>query len=264
MARGADLSTQDRELIDRYLAGRLDDDELNRIEARFIADPGFRREVEITEALRTGLRQLEERGELDALRAPESATRFWQRPAYALAASVATAFLAVTSVALYRQIETEREQVSRIGAELRAERTVSGAGLSDLGLKPNPSSAAQTLLSFQLSRAAGADGSNTISRTLGASSTLLMDFDVGAEPAPAYLTTISLLSAAGSVPVLELPGLTPAPNGGVRLILNSALLPPGTYEIRLQPVHGQTTDGRAPGDDEPSLSALTYRLQVLP
>lgn len=258
------MSTHDRELIDRYLAGRLDDEELNRIEARFITDPGFRRQVEVTEALRVGLRQLDEHGELESLLAPEQSVWFWQRPTYALAASVATAFLAVTSVTLYRQLESEREQVSRIGSELRTERTMSRAGLSGHRLVPTGPAAEPKQLSFLLSRSPGIDTTITISRTLVKSSTLILNFDVGVEPASAYRTTITLLSAAGSIPVLELPGLTPAPSGELTLTVNSTLLPPGDYEIRLQPVREQATEGRAASDDEPSAAVLTYTLQVLP
>ncbi|MCH5376375.1 MAG: hypothetical protein JJ992_20590, partial [Planctomycetes bacterium] len=99
---GNRLSVIDRELIDRYLAGQLDAETLQQVETRIVADPEFRHELELTEGLRAGLRALERRGGIAEQIQPP--LRFWQRPAYALAASVAAAALALTSLALINEL----------------------------------------------------------------------------------------------------------------------------------------------------------------
>ena len=103
---GVTLSVADRELIDRYLAGRLDDDACAQVEARIVADAAFRGEFELTEQLREGLHELEVRGELGSL--DRDPRRFWQRPTYALAASVAAGLLGIAALALYGQLQDTR------------------------------------------------------------------------------------------------------------------------------------------------------------
>ena len=50
-----DRDQGNQKMIDRYLANHLNDTERELVETRIVGDPGFRHEVELTEALRDGL-----------------------------------------------------------------------------------------------------------------------------------------------------------------------------------------------------------------
>jgi hypothetical protein len=242
------LPIPDRELIDRYLADRLKEDEVLSVEARIVADAAFRHEVEVTEALRAGLRRLEEADGLEALLAvsgPQANTdrsvAFWARPSYALAASVATIGLGVLALVQYGQLKHEREgSAAPRSAELVTQ------------FAPTQR---RTPVAFASLRSV----SEPVSIQMSSEPVLYeMAFDVGAEPAAEYALTIVRPAAQGDVVVFSAPSVTPEADGLVRLSLHSALLAPGDYVVQLMPQgSGPTAD---PGADH---ALVSFRLRIV-
>jgi len=242
------LSISDRELIDRYLAERLTEDELGVVEARIVAEPGFRQEVEVTEALRAGLRRLDRADGVEALLAgpgprnvSDRAAAYRARPSYALAASVATLGLAVLSLVLYGQLRHERE----LSASSR---------LVEIASQFTPVQR-RTPVAFTSLRSASAP----VTIQLPSEPVLYeMTFDVGAEPAAGYALTIVKPVVGGDVTVLSVPRVVPEADGLIRLSLHSALLGPGDYVVQLTPQgSGPAVD---PGADHPPVS---FRLRIV-
>lgn len=195
------ISPEEAELIRQYLAGSLSEKELRMIETRMVEDPEFRNEVELTEALRQGLRELQKRGEIAPLLSPRRA--FWSPPRVALVASLATVALGAASFLFLSRPDSAPPGV--ITEALHFEQT-RGSG-------PAPD-------------ASWASKSAVIR--------LELHFDVGLEPAPAYGVVIERVSDRESTPVLELDAVTAA-DGEAVAALDGALLPPGDYELRLIP-----------------------------
>jgi hypothetical protein len=227
------LSISDRELIDRYLADRLTEDEVLSVETRIVADAAFRHEVELTEALRAGLRRLDEADGIEAVlsgsglhRNSDRAVAFWARPSYALAASVATIGLGVMTLVLYGQLKHEREGST-------ASRPV------EMVTQFAPTQR-RTPVAFASLRSV----SEPVSIQLPSEPVLYeMAFDVGAEPAAEYALTIVRPAAQGDVVVFSAPRVAPESDGLVRLSLHSALLAPGDYVVQLMPQgSGPTAD----------------------
>jgi hypothetical protein len=201
------------ELISRYFAKSLSDAEEAVVETRVVENAAFRDEFEITAALRQGMKDLESRGEIPHLLAANGTGR---RATFAVAAAAAAA--AVGLAILY----ATQEQASR-----------------------PPTS---VVLVFERTR--GDAGADVSWRQPRAPVRLAMRFDVGANPAPAYRATLQRLPARPEIPALETSVAT-SPDGDVVLEVDSQLLSPGNYEIRLQP------DSPQPVDD-----LIVYRLIV--
>jgi hypothetical protein len=193
---------KDHELIGRYLARRLTEAEELMIETRIIQDPAFRNEVELTQALKEGMRELEHRGEMPRLLAAKLG---WQSPKVAVAAVVATVAAGLVTFSFYQARET---------------------------LAPAP---VIETLRFEAMRG-GAEADVTWVR--GDAPVLVeMRFDVGPEPAPTHRVTISRLPVGSAGPVL-VRVVSTSPEGEAMLVVDGGLFPPGDYEIRLdaQPV----------------------------
>jgi hypothetical protein len=200
---------QETQDIDRYLASRLSDGERDLVETRIVGDPDFRHEVELTDALRDGLRQLQKQGEVAPLLKPRS--WMWRRSPTALAASIAACIFGITSFLLYQQLDRERHELTAasgqmIVATLRFERTRGGHAGPDLSWH-RPS--APTLLE--------------------------MRFDAGLEPAPGYRILIERVGGDVDTTVLMVTSIGTGLDGEVALSVHSALLKPGDYRIRLEP-----------------------------
>jgi hypothetical protein len=245
---GGPLSISNRELIDLYLAERLTEDEIGVVEARIVAEPGFRHEVEVTEALRAGLRRLDQADGVEALLAgsgpqgiPDRAAAFWARPAYALAASVATIGLGVLALVLYGQLRHERG----LSASARP-----GEMASQFAPVQR-----RTPIAFAAMRSA----SEPVTIQVPSEAVLYeMAFDVGAEPAAGYALTIVRPVVEGDAVVFTAPRVAPEPDGLVRLSLHSALLAPGDYVVQLMP------QGSGSTVDSGSVQALVaFRLRVV-
>lgn len=195
------ISPEEAELIRQYLAGSLSEKELRMIEARMVEDPEFRNEVELTEALRQGLRELQKRGEIAPLLSPRRA--FWNPPRVALAASLATVALGAASF-----LFLSRPDSAAPGVITEA-------------------------LHFEQTRGSGAAPDVSWARKSKAVR-LELHFDVGLEPAPAYGVFIERVSDRESTPVLELDAVTAA-DGEAVAAMDGALLPPGDYALKLIP-----------------------------
>lgn len=196
-----DISLEDHELISRYLAKRLTDAEELMIETRIVEDPGFRSEVELTAALRDGLRQLESRGEVAPLLTRQ--IEWWSRPRIALVASMATIALGLISFFFYQQQASFAP--AAVTESLRFEQTRGGGPQSDV-----------------------------VWERTDRPTQLEMRFDVGLEPTPQYRVTLRRVIDGAAGPAID--RVIPASSDGdVVLLLHGALLEPGDYEIRLEP-----------------------------
>src|SRR5262245_42324661 len=98
-----DISREERDLIDRYLANRLAGTEQQMVETRIVAERVFRNEVELAAAFRDGLRALHDRGELTPLLSHRKT--MWRHPRFAMAASAAAVALGLTSFLLYQRFD---------------------------------------------------------------------------------------------------------------------------------------------------------------
>lgn len=218
-------SPADRERIDRYLAGRLTDDERNTIEARIVGDPSFRREVELTERLRAGLRDLEARGELDALLQKPA---FWRQPAYALAATVAAAAFGLLALAIHAQLDQARERL----AEMRRARGETPSMVAAAGVQ---------VLSLVQTRSATGEPDAVVS--LDRPVVLELHVDAGVSPSGSYGIAVERELASGRfVEVFGASGVGPSTTGEIVVRLNSTLLAAGEYRVRLHPESGEDAE----------------------
>ena len=224
------MSVTDRELIDRYLAGTLDEVAREAVEVRIIAESAFRREVELTEALREGLHELDSTGRLANVNL--DTRRFWERPAYALAASVAAGLLGITAFAIYGQLERTRGAMVTLQQEL-------------IGSRPATASRV-TVLTLVRTRSSGPD-----LRWKASAQAELLEFrlDPGPAPVAAYRVSLVRIEDAQRIEIVNAPAVAPSSTGEVVFGVNSRLLAPGDYEVVLAPV----------GADE---AATRYRVKV--
>ena len=232
------MSLLDRELIDGYLAGRLDGAARAEVESRIVGDPGFRREVELTEQLRAGLRELDAQGKLDTEVARTRAA-FRQRPVYALAASVVAALLGLTSLALYGQLQRGRAELVQLQQALGR-------------LQPGAVSGSR-VESVARTRATATEPDLVLQR-LAPHELVQLRIDAGAEPANAFSVSLERVEDGRAMTLLEIPSVATAASGEVVLSVNPALLSPGDYALTLSPA-GATSQAAA---------AIRYRVRVTP
>lgn len=214
-AAGAFLSTSDRELIDRYLAGRLDEVARAEVEARIVGDAAFRGEVELTGQLREGLHELESRGELgqlDAMRRP-----VWQRPAYAIAATVVAGLLGITVLAVYGQLQEVRTDLQ----DLSAATVLRPAGP---GTRPRVATLVRTRSGTETDLVLAASDLPEL---------VELRLDPAGETAPRYHVVLERMEAERASTVLRVPSMAPGDDGMLALVVNAALLAPGSYRVSL-------------------------------
>lgn len=190
-----EISPEERDLIDRYLANRLTGMEAQLVDTRIVEDPVFRNEVELSAAFRDGLRELHLRGELTPLLS--SRQTMWRHPRFAMAASAAAVALGLTSFLLLQRFESP------------------------------PAAAVDELLVFERTRGP-ADGADLAWQVPAAPGVVEMRFDVGLDPAPAYEAVIvrdarELMRATAAT----------GSDGLAVLRADAALFEPGDYAIRL-------------------------------
>jgi hypothetical protein len=203
------MSPEEAEIVRQYLAGSLSDKEARMVETRMVDDPEFRNEVELTKALRYGLRELERRGELAPLLSPRRA--IWSQPRVALAASVAAVALGAASFLFFSQQD-------------RA-----------------PAGVPTETLQFVQTRSSGGEP-DVIWVRPATPPRLELRFDVGLEPAPAYEVRILRMSDGMASVVLESSAQTTQPGEAIVLV-DGALLEPGDYQLRLSaPTVGSPSD----------------------
>jgi hypothetical protein len=197
-----EYSWSDHELIRRYLAGKLDDAEALMVETRIVQDPAFRREVELSAAMKEGFRELERRGEVRALLAGARSRGSRVR----IAAIAATALVAsVIAVFVYR---SEPRQ-------------------------PAPSGAPETLR-FELKRGESGLPDVVWVRSNG-TVPVPMSLDVGLAPAATYALTIYRVEDHSSTPILR-NTLPVSENGELQFEVERSLLERGNYRIEARPV----------------------------
>ena len=197
-----DISQAEYELIRRYLANGLSEEEELMVTTRIIRDPRFRQEVEVTAALRDGFRELERRGKLASLlQSPAE-----RRPRVPLALAAAVVVAVSGGVISYFVSDRQHAPAPAVEVEtLRFETTRGDASRADLTWK-----------------------------TSGRPVQLEMVFDVGPSPAGSY--RVKLRSSAGTQITTAIDQVVEtAPGGEVVLLLDGALLTQGNYDIRLEP-----------------------------
>lgn len=196
-----DISPNDHELIRRYLAGRLAEAEADMLQTRIVEDPVFRNEVELTAALKDGMRELDGRGEIRALLANRDASR--RRLQLAAAASLGAIALGFASFLL---IERDEPSKGTVTETLRFAPTRGAESKADLVWQRN-------------------DGVTRFE----------MRFDVGPRPAESYEVTIARADGPGTTRLLSRTAVTSA-EGDVVLPVDETLFEPGLYEIHLLPM----------------------------
>ncbi|MGQ0430765.1 MAG: hypothetical protein ACT4UQ_12605, partial [Gammaproteobacteria bacterium] len=182
------ISPEEAELIRRYLAGSLSQKELEMVETRIVEETEFRNEVELTQALRDGLRELQTRGEIAPLLSPRR--RFWLDPRAALAASLAVVALGVASFLFFQRSD-------EAPLELPTE-----------------------TLRFLATRGAPAAADATWTRA-HVSVRLELRFDVGLDPAAAYAVRIERMTDGIAVRTLESTAMV-SPEGEAILTIDGA------------------------------------------
>ena len=204
-----DRDQGNQKMIDRYLANHLNNTERELVETQIVGDPGFRHEVELTEALRDGLRELQRQGKVAPLL--KTRTWMWRRSPYAIAASIVALALGVATLLHYQRLERAQDNLATTPGELVV-----------------------ATLRFEQTRGGDAGPDVTWQRT-SAPALLDMRFDIGLEPASGYGILIDRIGAEATVPVLQAIAASISADGLVSLSVNSALLAPGDYRIRLEP-----------------------------
>lgn len=180
------------------------------VETRMVEDPEFRNEVELTQALRQGLRELEKRGEIAPLLSPRRA--FWSPPGVALAASLAAVAFGAASFLFF--------------------------------LRPDPAlpGIVTETLQFAQTRGSGFEPDVTW-RQPRAPRSVELRFDVGLEPAAGYSVLIE--RAAGDDFIQVAVATAATSRGGEAILLSSgAAFPPGDYRLTLTPLGSAA--GQAP------------------
>lgn len=197
----AAISPEEAELVRRYLAGSLTQKELEMVETRMVEDPEFRNEVELTQALRNGMRELQRRGEIAPLLSPR--WKSWKQPRAALAASVAAVALGAASFLFFQRPDRAPPQLQVENLHFLATR--SGIAAPD------------------------------VSWTLrGDPVQLRMLFDVGLEPAERYAVNIERVSDGATVPLLTAIAVLTA-SGEASLVVERTAFEPGDYRLQLMP-----------------------------
>lgn len=203
-----DISPEDRDLIDRYLAKRLNDTEAHVIETRIVEDRAFRNEVELTAAFRDGLRELQDRGEVTPLLSPRRTV--WRHPRLAMAASATAVAIGLTSFLLYQ----------RIGSDPALAITESLVFVQTRGADPEP---------------------DVVWAQTGERGRIELRLDPGLEPAAAYQIVVERVMDGVVAPVF-LDDASPTADGEVVVAVNAAAFEPGDYAIRLTPQSPASSD----------------------
>lgn len=178
------------------------------VETRIVDDAEFRSEVELTQAMRQGLRELQRRGEIAPLLSPRRA--FWSTPRVALAASVATVALGAASFLFF--VRHDQAPPGILSETLRFAQTRSAANEPDARWV-RPASPGR----------------------------LSLRFDVGLEPARAYAVRIERLAAGSPATLLETTAATS--DGEVAVEVEGASFTAGDYRITLRPEHEPAAEG---------------------
>jgi hypothetical protein len=197
------------ESAERYVSGRMDEDEEREFEERMLERPDVAADVDVRHRLKLGLLWLEQRGELDGL-LQRPARRTYLR--YAVAACMLLALGA--AIAYWQMLGTAHMAVAGTLAELRGPQAV----------------AASYILASTRSRA----GDTVISAAPGAGAVRLrIVLESGIEQV--FVASLAHIEGGSEKSVAERVSLESAGNGLVEVFLDPAELESGRYVLRLAP-----------------------------
>ena len=190
-----------QEIIDRYLADRLDEAERAMVETRIVRDEDFRNEVMLTDALRDGLRQLDAQGQIAPLL--QTRTKMRERAPLAIAAAALACAIGVATFLVTRPLDDSSQILAT--QTLHFVMTRSGDARPDVTWKKPPE---PTRIEMRL--------------------------DVGVEPAAQYSVSVARLSDGVTGRVFETLAARTR-EGDVAIDVDATLLRPGDYVILLVP-----------------------------
>lgn len=209
----------DNRVIERYLSGQLSAAEEQALEEAYLADPDLLAELEATERLRDGIKDLSARGELKRARG----TAWWRAlasPQVAAAASVLLAVSLVLSGTLYREnIELRQQQVS-----------TTATAMTMIPIESVRGEAAIEIV---------APAENEIAGLL---------IDAGAESYDSYRVVIMRRGEGAPEEIASAAGLAPDFQSQLAVAVPGRLLTPGLYEVE---VEGRMRDWAADRDSVP-------------
>ncbi len=197
-----EFSQQDDELIRRYLAGGLTDEEEMMLETRIVKESRFRSELEVTAALQEGFRQLEAQGEIVSI-LTRSHDR-WRLQSPAIAASLAALVLGLLAIVYFNT-------------------------------RSPPLQPPTTLAALHFERTRGTDIDDAVLWTRRSTPTRLqLHLDVGAMPGRSYRVVV-MRREGGRTQFLSDTVESATANGEVVLSLMDSQLGRGEYDIQLTP-----------------------------
>jgi anti-sigma factor RsiW len=207
----------DRQVIERYLAGQLDDAEADAFERELEARPALARDVEQIARMKTGFAVLERRGELAGLLARPAAR---PRGRIAWAATAAAVVLALGFVVL-RPAETPAP-AALLAASLDA--------LSARSDSPIPLRA-----SVGLARARGMGADAELTSTGKSPGAAELELTTGGAAGAHYSVELLAVDSVGARAVATLPDAASDAGGALHLFVSLDRLAPGPYLLRLSP-----------------------------
>jgi hypothetical protein len=202
----------DHHVVPRYLADQLAAEEREAFEAYYLAHPEILKDMEAVARLKTGLHDLQRRGELPALL--KSRKRIWR---LALAASVAALVIAA-SVILVRP-PAKRPLIASVPTAL----------LDEAG-RPLPVFTRRYVMRM---RGGGFDAQLQIPRSREAIELRILP-EQSSEPAQYTLQISRIDEMQPPRPIGDLGHLRVGEDGYIAVYLDSAQLSPGIYELRLR------------------------------
>lgn len=216
------------ESAERYVAGRMDEEEERQFEERLLEQPELAADVDVRHRIKLGLQLLDDNGELGKLVA-QPARRSHLR--YAMAAC---ALLALGAAIAYWQVASG----SRVA--------IAGSLTALRGGASQPISASYILAS---TRSRSEDF--VVAATPGAGAVRLR-IVLESGLSQAFVASLASLSGGGEKVIAERVPLESTGNGLVEVFLDPAGLQPGRYVLRLEPESG-------PGESEEFAFALTLK-----
>jgi hypothetical protein len=195
---------EERQIAERYLQGRLSEDEERAFEEAYLGDPDLLDELILSDKLRRGLRVESEARAAGGTRRSVGVGAWLGSPRYAAAATVLLAISAVLSGTLYVQNRDLRDAAAQA-----------------------PGSGVTRLLPLVTVRG---DGANEIDRP-AATEWIVLLVDAGFTEYDEYRATVSRSAPDGVEPLRRLDGLTPSYDGMLPVGLPGSALAPGEYRI---------------------------------
>jgi hypothetical protein len=204
----------DHHVVARYLADQLSDGEREAFEAYYVEHPGILPEMEAVARLKTGLRGLQARGQLDALM-----KRFSRFQALRFLVAAAALLISVGLVFFLSRGPAQQPLLAATSGELHSRE---GDAL--------PIVATHTIL-----RTRGVAQAARIEIGEQPASVEMLVLPEYGSPQSRYRLSIATVDDDGRPTVIgELQRLAMTPEGFVRVFLNTARIVPGQYQLLLE------------------------------